>query len=71
MTPSLFALILANSVPILGVLFGGWFVMLLGSPLPALIVLVVIKTLADVRAHQAEQRKFAPSPEPMLMQAAR
>jgi uncharacterized protein DUF6498 len=40
------------------VLFGGWIVMLLGSPLPALIVLVVIKTAADWRAHQAERRKF-------------
>ena len=46
----------------LTVLFGGWLVMLLGSPLPALIVLVIIKTMADVRAHQAERRKFAPSP---------
>jgi hypothetical protein len=43
----------------LTVLFGGWVVMLLRSPLPALIVLVVIKTAADWRAHQAERRKFA------------
>ena len=44
----------------LTVLFGGWIVMLLGSPLPALVLLVVIKTAADLRAHTAERRKFAP-----------
>jgi len=42
----------------LTVLFGGWIVMLLGSPLPALVLLVVIKTAADLRAHKAERRKF-------------
>lgn len=44
----------------LTVLFGGWIVMLLGSPLPGLVMLVVIKTAADWRAHWAERRKFAP-----------
>jgi len=34
--------------------------MLLGSPLPGLVMLVVIKTAADWRAHWAERRKFAP-----------
>ena len=43
----------------LTVLFGGWVVMLLGSPLFALVVLVVLKTAADWRAHGAERRKFA------------
>jgi hypothetical protein len=43
----------------LTVLFGGWVVMLLGSPLFALVVLVALKTAADWRAHQAERRKFA------------
>jgi hypothetical protein len=43
----------------LAVLFGGWIVMLLGSPLLALVLLVVIKTAADLRAHKAERRKFA------------
>lgn len=43
----------------LTVLFGGWIVMALGSPLPALLLLVVIKTAADLRAHKAERRKFA------------
>ena len=44
------------------VLFGGWIVMLLGSPLLALVLLVVIKTAADLRAHNAERRKFAEPP---------
>jgi hypothetical protein len=43
------------------VLFGGWVVMLLGSPLFALVVLIALKTAADWRGHQAERRKFAPS----------
>ena len=43
----------------LTVLFGGWVVMLLGSPVFALVVLVVLKTAADLRAHRAERRKFA------------
>ncbi len=43
----------------LTVLFGGWIVMALGSPLPALVLLAVIKTAADIRSHQAERRKFA------------
>jgi hypothetical protein len=51
------------------VLFGGWVVMLLGSPLFALVILVALKTAADWRGHQAERRKFAPSahdiPTPM------
>jgi hypothetical protein len=42
----------------LTVLFGGWVVMLLGSPLFALVLLVGLKTAADWRAHQAERRKF-------------
>lgn len=52
------------------VLFGGWVVMLLGSPLGALIILVAIKTVVDVKAHSAERRRFgfglapAPAAEP-------
>jgi len=42
----------------LAVLFGGWIVLTLGSPLLALLVLVALKTAADVRAHQAERYKF-------------
>ena len=44
------------------VLFGGWIVMLLGSPLPALLLLVVIKTAADQHAHTAERQRFAGLP---------
>jgi len=41
------------------VLVGGWIVMLLGSPTLALVLLVVLKTAADLHAHRAERRKFA------------
>jgi hypothetical protein len=41
------------------VLFGGWLVMALGSPISALVMLVVIKTAADAHAHKVERRKFA------------
>jgi hypothetical protein len=46
------------------VLFGGWIVMAFGSPLLALVLLVVIKTATDVRAHRAERRKFAAAGTP-------
>ena len=36
------------------VLVGGFLVMLLGQPLPALVLLVVLKTGFDLRAHLAE-----------------
>jgi hypothetical protein len=45
----------------LTVLFGGWIVMLLGSPVPALVILIALKTAADWRAHTAERRKFGPT----------
>ena len=41
------------------VLFGGWIVMMLGSPLLALVLLVVLKTAADLRGHKAERRRFS------------
>ena len=47
----------------LTVLFGGWIVMLLGSPVGPLLVLVALKTAADWRGHRAERRKFAALPE--------
>ena len=47
----------------LTVLFGGWIIMLLGSPVRALLVLVALKTAADWRGHRAERRKFAALPE--------
>ncbi|HMG19120.1 MAG TPA: DUF6498-containing protein [Gemmatimonadales bacterium] len=40
------------------VLFGGWIVMALGSPVLALVLLVILKTAADVHGHTAERRKF-------------
>ncbi|PYO92186.1 MAG: hypothetical protein DMD62_13865 [Gemmatimonadetes bacterium] len=43
------------------VLFGGWVVMLLGSPVGALIILIALKTAADVRGHTAERRRFTPA----------
>ena len=54
----------------LTVLFGGWVVMLLGSPLGALIILVVIKTLVDVKAHAAERRRFGAGLTPAPTAAA-
>ena len=33
------------------ILFGGWAVMLLGSPLWALVLLVPVKTTVDLKAH--------------------
>jgi Family of unknown function (DUF6498) len=54
----------------LTVLFGGWVVMLLGSPVGALIVLIALKTAADVRGHTAERQRFAaaaPHPIPVTV----
>ncbi len=36
------------------IIAGGWIIMMLGSPLPALALLVVLKTAADFRAHRKE-----------------
>ena len=54
-------------------LIGGWVVMLMHSPVPALVLLVAIKTAIDLRAHRAERRRLAgdsgvgvPAPEPSL-----
>lgn len=46
------------------VLVGGIFTVFLGSPAPAVAVLVVLKTLLDARAHLRERRKFAPAAGP-------
>ncbi len=43
----------------LTILFGGFAVMALKSPAGALVLLVVLKTALDVRAHVKERRKFA------------
>jgi hypothetical protein len=37
------------------ILFGGWVVMLLKNPLPALVLLIVLKVAADLRAHYGER----------------
>ncbi len=36
----------------LGILFGGFLIMLLGSPLPALLILILLKTTLDLRSHR-------------------
>jgi hypothetical protein len=37
------------------IIFGGWVVMLLKNPLPALVLLIVLKVAADLRAHYNER----------------
>ena len=41
----------------LTILFGGGLVLMLGSPLPALLLLVVLKTVVDLAAHRKEHRR--------------
>jgi hypothetical protein len=56
----------------LTVILGGWIVLALGTPVPALLVLVVLKLIVDMRAHRREHRSVAvmrppaaaPSPAP-------
>ncbi|MSR23415.1 MAG: hypothetical protein EXR92_07730 [Gemmatimonadetes bacterium] len=36
------------------IIFGGWAILLLGSPLPALVLLLVLKTWVDLAAHRKE-----------------
>lgn len=40
----------------LTVIFGGWIVLALGTPAPALALLVVLKLIVDTRAHRREHR---------------
>jgi hypothetical protein len=40
------------------ILFGGFIVMALGSPVYALLLLILLKTLIDVQAHLLEHRKY-------------
>lgn len=47
----------------LTIIFGGWLVMLLDTPAPALALLVAIKTAVDLRAHRREHAK-PPMPSP-------
>jgi hypothetical protein len=39
------------------VILGGWIVLALGTPAPALLVLVVLKLIVDMRAHRREHRR--------------
>jgi len=50
-----YARVLVLHLTILG---GGFLVLLLRSPLPALVVLIVLKTAIDLRAHLAERQHF-------------
>ena len=43
----------------LTVILGGWIVLVLGTPAPALLVLVVLKLIVDMRAHRREHRALA------------
>jgi uncharacterized protein DUF6498 len=36
------------------IIFGGWIIMLLGSPVGALVLLVLLKTALDFNAHRKE-----------------
>jgi hypothetical protein len=47
----------------LAILFGGWGVMALGSPMPLLLLLIAGKIALDVSAHIKEHRKLAPTVE--------
>jgi hypothetical protein len=44
----------------LTIIFGGWLIMLLRSPVPALILLIALKTIVDLRAHRREHRAVLP-----------
>lgn len=44
------------------IIFGGWMVMLLGSPLPALMLLIALKIVFDMHAHQKEHNKAVTKP---------
>ncbi|MBI2354180.1 MAG: hypothetical protein HYV06_03970 [Deltaproteobacteria bacterium] len=46
------------------IVFGGWIVMLLKSPLPALCLLLLLKTYIDLWAHRKERLRCASQPGP-------
>ena len=39
------------------IIFGGWLILLLGSPLPALVLFLVLKTATDQAAHRKEHAR--------------
>jgi len=43
----------------IAIIAGGFVVTLLGNPLPALVVLIAVKIVIDLRMHDRERRKFA------------
>ncbi len=43
----------------LTIIFGGFLVMLLGSPVVGLLLLVVLKTVMDLRAHVQQHDKYS------------
>src|SRR5437867_4246339 len=45
-----------------GKLFGGWIIIATGAPVLALVLLALISTAADARAHKAERSRFAALP---------
>ena len=50
----------------MAILGGGWAMMALKSPLVGLVLLVVLKTAIDIKAHRAERRKLAePGAQPV------
>jgi len=44
------------------IIFGGWLILLLRSPVPALIRLIALKTAVDLRAHRKEHGGGGTSP---------
>jgi hypothetical protein len=44
------------------IIFGGWLILLLRSPGPALIRLIALKTAVDLRAHRKEHGGGGTSP---------
>jgi hypothetical protein len=51
----------------LTILIGGFLVMSLGSPVFALLILVLLKIFIDVQAHLKERKKYADNKEPKLI----
>jgi hypothetical protein len=50
----------------LAIIFGGWLVVLLDNPVPALVLLVVFKIAIDLSAHRKEHSKAGMRAHPLL-----
>lgn len=46
------------------IIFGGGLILVLGSPVPALVLLLALKTVTDLRAHRKEHAAMVASPGP-------